>query len=258
MKSVTFLLSFLLVVFFKSPAKGQELVCTNRIDTSVYEIADFTIIPIAGPETAYYEGRGRIAFTTMLSAYRKKGTDQFDIFSFTGKVGTVTIIGIQGSNIFVFPSQKFIDNDDEWEYIVNKEMPSSFSVIDDDQSVLLSGSGNVDYGFDGENTYVLDRYAPNPSFPEIEQKVWRFRTNVASNAPPSLSKSTTSPLHPIMTYGLTGNYRVSLAPSGEGKTTLQLFDMLGRCIFARQIDNITKPVTFTVPEERVPRSPFVA
>lgn len=149
-------------------------------------------------------------------------------------------------------SQTFIDSYDEWEYLVNNNsFDGPFSVVDDDQSVILSGNGGGEYGFDGQNTYVL-QMPPRQDIPDAEQKVWRFRTSITSSAPPSLSKTTTSPLHPIMTYGPSGNYRISLEPSGGGTTTLQLFDMLGRCVFARQIDNITKPVSFTVPEDHVP------
>jgi hypothetical protein len=63
----------------------------------------------------------------------------------------------------------------------------------------------------------------------------------------------------MMTFGAsTGEYRVSLQPAGGGKTSMQLFDMIGRTIFTKIIDDITRPVTFTVPQDNVPRTPFIA
>ena len=73
----------------------------------------------------------------------------------------------------------------------------------------------------------------------------------------SHAKSTSVPL-PMMTYGSTGNYRISFEPSGSGMTTVQLFDLLGKQIFAKTIDKITRPMSFTIPESDMPRTPFVA
>ena len=110
-------------------------------------------------------------------------------------------------------------------------------------------------GFDGNNTYVCLR---NTDY-ALTFKAWRFRTDITSAAPPALAKSTSShgPL-PMMTFGPAGDYRVSLQPAGGGKTSLQMFDLLGRCIFTKTIDDLTRPVSFTVPAGNVPRTPFVA
>ncbi len=62
----------------------------------------------------------------------------------------------------------------------------------------------------------------------------------------------------MMTFGTSGDYRISLQPAGGGKTTVQLFDLLGRLIFAKTIDEITRLTSFTIPESGMPRTPFVA
>ncbi len=39
---------------------------------------------------------------------------------------------------------------------------------------------------------------------------------------------------------------------------MQLFDLVGRCIFSKQIDNISQHVSFTIPESNLPQTPFIA
>jgi hypothetical protein len=53
------------------------------------------------------------------------------------------------------------------------------------------------------------------------------------------------------------NLRIKLIPSGSNQTTVQLFDLMGRCLFSKQVGKLTSPVTFTVPEGNVHQSPFI-
>jgi len=164
-----------------------------------------------------------------------------------------------GSNKAFSFSQTYIDEDSDWECIVDyKDYPETFHhliVADADGTVLLSDTssyGSFNYAYDLQNTYV---FLPlnNSSY-----KYWRFRTNVSSASPNALSKTAGSFPHAMMTYGPTGDYRITLAPVGGGKTSVQLFDMLGRNIFSKNIDNITSPMSFTIPENNLPQSPFIA
>jgi hypothetical protein len=54
-----------------------------------------------------------------------------------------------------------------------------------------------------------------------------------------------------------GSYRVTLEPTSGGKTQMQLFDLVGRCIFSKQIDDISRSVLFTIPESSLPQTPFI-
>jgi endo-1,4-beta-xylanase len=55
-----------------------------------------------------------------------------------------------------------------------------------------------------------------------------------------------------------GNYRFLFAPSNAGSASLQIFDILGRCIASGRIDNTAEPFTFTFPQNRAPHTPFIA
>ncbi|MBN1575084.1 MAG: endo-1,4-beta-xylanase [Chitinispirillaceae bacterium] len=66
-----------------------------------------------------------------------------------------------------------------------------------------------------------------------------------------------SPRPAFMTCSPAGNYRILLDPSA-GNGSLQLFDLRGRCIVAKRVDNISGPSAFIIPESGMPRSPFVA
>lgn len=79
-----------------------------------------------------------------------------------------------------------IDEDTGWESMVNisyEFYEASFKIYDEDGVEILSDSGHAYYGFDGNNTYVLNLDKnPNP----VPIKTWRFRTNIVSS---SLAKS---------------------------------------------------------------------
>lgn len=55
-----------------------------------------------------------------------------------------------------------------------------------------------------------------------------------------------------------GGYRVSLLPSTGGQTELQLFDIAGRCVFTKMLESVKSPMSFTIPENNIPNSPFIA
>jgi endo-1,4-beta-xylanase len=77
------------------------------------------------------------------------------------------------------------------------------------------------------------------------------RDNVITIAPNSQTS--------FITYGPTaGSYRLLFTPSNAGRTSLQMFDMLGRSIGSSRFDNTAEPFTFTFPQNRAPHSPFIA
>lgn len=130
----------------------------------------------------------------------------------------------------------------------------NFKVFDDDGTILLSDSGVPNYGFDGQNTYVVAGNVDNET--PLKIRSWRFRTNVTASAP-SLRKTTAATM-PMTIYGpISDNLRIKLLPTGSNRTTVQLFDLMGRCIFSKEVGKLTSPVTFTVPENNVPQSPFI-
>jgi hypothetical protein len=233
---------------------AQELVGEFSLDTNIYTSTGLSCGGIIGPE-AYNSGGG-------LQPYRIKGTNQIDIFTvFYQKIGTITIPDPPpiGKRIdLIYCSQKFLDEDIGWEFIVNYydtvNDSESFKVIDETGTVLLSDENSAQYGFDGQNTYVFafKKFAENlyRSF-----KVWKFRSNISSTSQP-LSKTTSSP-GPLMTYLPSGDFRVSLQPV-TGGTSIQFFDMLGRQIFQKSIQNMREPTSFIIPSYSMPNSPFVA
>ena len=239
-----------------------------KLDTAMYEQPNLNRILIyPGPEYAHYSyhfisepADNQILLQLML--FHKKNSDQYDIFSFSGKVGSLiipsTLLPEEHINsIQILCSRTFIDEDDGWECIINDPYETGrekFYLVDNDGTQILSGTGKVAYGFDGKNTYVFQRDVSS----SFNYKVWRFRTNITSASQPALTKSVASGPLPMMTFGAAGDYRISFEPSGGGRTTVQLFDMLGKQVFMKTIDDITRPVSFTIPESDMPRTPFIA
>lgn len=201
-----------------------------------------------------------------LQAFNKKNSNQFDLYSFSGKIGTSIIPIINDSDTYVNHisfSRNMIDEDNGWESIVQYQhfirnygtFIDSFKVFDDDGTELLADSGKAYYGFDGNSTYVIT-WGSNYGTSNYDS--WRFRTNISSSAP-SLSKTQVSSQGLMRIFGQdNGNYRVTLSPSSGNQVKFQMFDLLGRCIFSKQINNITSSQTFTIPESDVPKSPFIA
>jgi hypothetical protein len=200
-------------------------------------------------------------FTIFFKAYVRKNTTQIDLYSFNGKSGSINIPSLQDSNLVsVAFSQTFIDNDPEWEILANLRNFTTdelhFSLFDDDGTELISDGGSAYLGFDGYNTYTI---AQKGDFNDLFTiKSWKFRTNINQSGG-SLSKKSASTAAPVMmTYGMPdGRYRVTLAPSSGGTTQMQMFDLAGRCLFSKQIENITQPVSFIVPDNNVPQTPFI-
>jgi hypothetical protein len=262
MKKILMVLAVLVV--WNTDARGQALVYELNVDTSLYltdqasDIYAFYIFP--DPELMEASDLlQKMASCGMLAkVYRKKNSNAYDIYSFSGKIGSgILPDSTECRRIYVCLSRTFINDDPAWECLAvyehydNTKVFYTFKVFNSDNTVLLSGSGGAGYGYDGQNTYV---YSTDGS----HYKAWRFRTNVSSSSPNALSKTASSFPHAMMTYGPTGDYRITLAPAGGGKTSVQLFDMLGRNIFSKNIDNITSPMSFTISENNVPQSPFIA
>lgn len=239
-----------------------------KLDTAVYETPNvYFIFLYPGPEYAHYSNKvisepadNQILLQLMM--FHKKNSDQYDIFSFSGKVGSMiipsTLLPEEHINsIQILCSRTFIDEDDGWECIINDYYETGnakFFIVDNDGTQILTGSGGVAYGFDGKNTYVFQRVGSS----YYNYKFWRFRTNITSASSPALAKSVASGPLPMMTFGAAGDYRISFEPSGGGRTTVQLFDMLGKQVFVKTIDEITRPVSFTISESDMPRTPFIA
>lgn len=213
---------------------------------------------------AIYEGPLTYESTTGF-AFRRKNSDQFDIYSFAGKMATVTvpIVSTQELNgeINILFSQNMLDIDDGWESIVNYSLfdnyvdTSFFKVYDDDKTELLADNGIVSYGFDGKNTYVL--VGSHIRFSSSHIKAWQFRTNIQNSSSQNLAKKAASQ-SPIQIIGHSGgDYRVTLSPTNGNQIDFQMFDLMGRCVFARKINNLISPVTFTVHENIIPASPFI-
>jgi hypothetical protein len=258
---IIFLLAAAALVTWHAEATAQTPVYEYKVDTSIYQITRSYFCPAPNavglmrdpqnwstgvPELEFFAG------AIALDAYHKKNSNQYDIFSFTGKIASVTIPMDGWGNIFF--SQYFVDNDADWECIYNYYPDSIrlFKVFDANGTTLLSDTGFANYGYDWQNTYIVRTATPQWSF-----KAWRFRTNVSSGTPGGLAKTAGSSPQAMMTFGPTGDYRISLAPVSGGKTSVTLTDMLGRRVFSREVGNLTGPVSFTIPDNEVPPTPFV-
>jgi len=239
---------------------AQQLVYQFKIDTTKYEYSPITTYVVPHPNVNampfIYSISGGLVDNTNLycQAVKLKNSKQYDIYTLEGKVGTISINipnGAMGFNAII--SQTILDNDNGWEYILNyRDTLSSidmFTVVDDNNAALLSDSGFANYGFDGQNTYVMS-YLPDGSC-----KVWKFRSNVSSTSP-GLAKTSASAA-PIMALMPSGNFRINLAPSSNGQTSIQLFDMLGRLVFAKNIQDMKTQTSYVIPSTNVPKSPFM-
>jgi hypothetical protein len=203
---------------------------------------------------------GDLRFELVTQAFLKKNSTQIDLFSFSGKCGSINIPSLQDSTFdkAIF-SQTFLDNDPGWELLAlfNSTLSSKlphFILFDDDGTEVLSDEGIAKLGFDGQNTYVVKGSMNYGN----TIKSWRFRTNINPSGGSLLKKSASTTAPMMMTYGMPdGGYRVTLAPSSGGTTQMQMFDLAGRCLFSKQIENVTRPVSFIVPENNVPQTPFI-
>jgi hypothetical protein len=253
---------FKIAVLFLLPVAifAQQLVYEFKIDTAKYDSYQISTNVVPHPNiNAKVFGPSLINMNlgnTFLwcQALKLKNSNQYDIYALEGKVGTVTINIPNGAiPLNAIISQTIIDNDDGWEYILNYSDSISyhdmFTIVDDNNAVLLSDSGVANYGFDGQNTYVMS-CSYNGSY-----KVWKFRSNVLSTSP-GLAK-TSSSAAPIMALMPSGDFRINLAPSSNGQTSIQLFDMLGRLVFAKNIQDMKTQTSYVIPSNNIPKSPFM-
>jgi hypothetical protein len=239
------------LTYESSAAKDNR--ARNRLQ-NVLNVARIYPVPlIDAARSDYYTMIGRVLL--------KKNSTHIDIVSFQGVIGTVNIPSLQDTTIYSLTfSQTFIDNDLGWEVLavffkhLNDSLIILFTLFDDDRTTVISDGGNAYLGFDGSSTYVVS------GFPDYDRtlKSWRFRTNISPSDGSTFKKTSYSAAPVMMTYGMSdGNYRVTLEPTSGGKTRMQLFDLIGRCIFTKQFDNISQPVSFTIPESSLPQSPFI-
>jgi hypothetical protein len=242
---------------------AQQMVADVTIDSSQYYTTQFSYgcarIPGLNSTNRSSDFDYILSCTDFFWVWQTKNVDQYDLFNLSGKIGTVTIresdipTGYYFSNVRF--SQTILNSDDAWEYIVvySGSGKSLFKVFDGSNNLILSDTGNAHYGYDGRNTYVFSYTTYQP----YRLKTWRFRTNVGSTSQP-LAKSSASAIGPIMDLTPSGNFRVALQPAGIRKTTVQIFDMLGREIFNQTIPEVKSPTSFMIPSSDIPRSAFFA
>lgn len=113
---------------------------------------------------------------------------------------------------------------------------------------MLTDTGFAFYCYDGQNTYV----GVNTGY---SSKFWRFRSNINSTTQP-LAKSLVSSPAPIMALMPQGDLRVTLEPATCSQMHVQLFDMLGRQIYSRNITPVTSKVSFTIPTHGMANNQF--
>jgi hypothetical protein len=262
MKSIC-LLIVTLVLILPQNILGEKpvLAIDYSIDTSLYTGDHLLLLyTVPGPLITDQIISGSHGNTMLAWVFRKKNSNQYDIYSFEGKCGTSTIpeTSYPDDGASGILSQTMIDDDVGWESIVNYHWYkdniacNKFKVFDDNGTELLSDSGNGAYGFDGKNTYIV-------SCTDYHIKSWRFRTNIMNTSSSSLAKTKAVQSSPMQIYGLSGgDYRVTLSPSNGNQLSFQMFDLMGRCVLSKQINNLTSPVSFIIPENNVPKSPFIA
>jgi hypothetical protein len=272
MRRVTMLM--VILTLSSSALFGQELVSTFSVDTSQYALSAYNYYFTPEPSVPFSTAKDYTIAnfnywrmgTIFLFLLHKKNSNQYDIFSFKGKTGSI-IIPQQDTITFkvsaITLSQKFVDNDDGWDYIINcynrTTDVKSFNLFDENGNILLSDCGEAFYGFDGENTYVSSICYNNSSSVATTLKTWRFRTNITTSlSQGGLAKRTTGQPNQIMYFGVAGDLRVNLQPVGGGKTSIQLFDMLGKQVYSKTIENITQPISFIISSDQVPHSPFIS
>lgn len=261
MKQITSLFILLLMVIpFEIVGVTPVHIGKVSIDTSIYDLNDSWMHSyfIPGPFPNSLSG----SVSMPVQVFRKKNTNQYDIYSFNGKIATTIIpeSNIKEISYTFYFSCKMVDDDDGWETLLNCDdlvrNKQYFKVLDDDGTEMLSDSGFAYYGFDGNSTYVT---TCQQGLKIYNYDSWRFRTNIMSPSNQPLAKTKSSQALPMQIYGLTGgDYRVTLSPSNGNQMNFQMFDLIGRCVFSKKIDNPTSPVTFTVPAGNVPNSPFIA
>jgi len=201
-----------LIVILPLPVSGVTPVHIGEvfIDTSLYEkmgnipvVRKYVPGPFTMSDASSEPSRGHMLVVALL----KKNSNQFDLYSFNGKIGTSVIPMIREPGYFFFVafSCTMIDGDSDWETLVNyyrsdniEDREYYFKVFDNDGTELLSNSGQAFYGSDGNSTFVI-KYQQNFSSTEPWMDTWRFRTNISFS--PTLSKTKASPPGIMQIYG---------------------------------------------------------
>ena len=131
-------------------------------------------------------------------------------------------------------------------------------------TVLLSDAGNPsENGVDGLDNLVMitdstgGLYIENARPETIIATLIEIITCISTAVTPANSKTTSMGTFPMLTFGATGDFHISLLPTGGGKTTVLLYDFSGRLLFDKTIGNITASNQLTVPANSIPPTPFV-
>jgi len=275
------LVVLLIALTFPAITAGQVLVYEFVMDTNTYEwnnaasAASITQDPFSSNFgnllISFSQTVGWITSPHPGMAYRvlkKKNSNQYDIFSGIGKIGSISIpqslyhsSNYQLQSLCV--SQTFVDADLGWEYIAGFQdtgyssptYPDTpyVSLVDDNNTVLLSQKGygfSFAFGNDAQNTYCY--LFQNGQI----AKTWRLRTGISLTQPLAKSAVSASPATIFMPPS-SSSMRVSLSPSSSG-TSIEMFDMLGKLVFSKNMSAIKSPTTFTIPTSGLPRSPIIS
>jgi hypothetical protein len=151
------LLGVVITILFPAEVVGITPVHVGKLynpDTSIYMKSftwGFSFYPgplIAGISLDDYSS------SIFLKAFLKKNSNQFDIYSYSGKIGSTIVPFVNNAKSSITWLQfscYLLDDDDHWETIVYIEKEGenrSFKVYDDDGTELLSGFGRAYYGVD--------------------------------------------------------------------------------------------------------------
>lgn len=260
-KHLFIILAILLPFEVISQRPTPVFIANPAIDSSLYDINyDCFLSYCPDPIT-----RTLSAETYFIKAYRKKNSNQFDIYSFYGKCGSSIVQLINDTNYLhrISFSRTMLDNDSGWEAIViydgAAKVKSYYSkVFDDDGTEILSDSGVVlTYGFDGNDTYVM--YHVDMLIYSQRMKAWRFRTNVFSSSSMPVSRTKPVSFQQIQIRQMIGgNYRVSIQNVSDDVVNFQMVNLLGKLVFSKKVNNSSSVVTFIIPEKGIPAGPFIA
>jgi hypothetical protein len=247
---------FLMVFLFPALIGAQTLVSSISVDTSQYIVT--------GAVNEYMNVNGGLATVVCYNlgnqagyiAAMNKSSRYIDVYNCaTGSKVTLTKFSEIHYSTSIYLSQFYLDNDSGWECILNYVDTSAgnytadrFKVIDDNGTQLLADNGLASYAFDGSNSYVRSFTRPN-------YKTWRFRTGVQGVAK-SLAKNAAE-IQPGYSFEPTGALNINFQPLGNGQTSIQLMDLLGRVVYSGVL-----PKGFagnlTIPETSLPKSPFIS
>ncbi len=245
---------FILAVLIPCSVFAQTLVNSFAIDTSKYT-------------TNIYVSEQDLMGNSDAPCM-KKDSSAIDIYNYLGTMVSFNIPRSWNQSKYIlefFIYKGFITNDSAWAFVIDEidssrvdsalTLSASFKVYNINGTLLLSGQGGGNFGTDGVRTYFI---AENAYVNPATYKVWVFRTNIGAVLP-GAAKQRAGVAAPSYSIAPSGALRVNFQPLGNGKTSIQLFDMVGRTVYAGIVPTTAgAPSSFTIPAANVPVSPFVA